>query len=685
VIPPRRIVLADGGDDLPPPADGVVHVVLDMAWSAEPDRRPDVLALRDLVAPILDRVDLFEVAFQRLDAWAEAVDLAGRMTVDGVSWWYRRRLGTWLWLVERAHWCAVLEKLLDRVGTPAELEVGRGEPALAEIAAAVAASRGIRLVSPAAAGEPPREAEDASRLSPASLTIGERIRSLLGRRARQKRKRELDQRDALLAGRIATLREAGRRGVLVLTNPAVHQVVAGDMGERRMDPFLGTVVDRLRGTDIRPIVLALGADRRDDEVWPTMAADDVMLPAGLLQTRWADPVDDDLAAAAGSAVERELAAAPARSLEINGIDLAPAILRELRSYATRGLPGRIRTMRRAIRMIRDLGIDAIVLINEYGLTEWVAAGHAAGIPVVAVQHGIIIPQHVGYRHRRHPGLTLPTRTLVFGPYEARVLLEEGGYRPDEVDVSGAPRLDLDQSNDLWRAESSTGGHASERATIRRRLGIRPGDRMVVFSTTRETVHRRFYWPHVLARLLGGPLPGTHIVMKLHPAEIDDGSYGALLAGLARAGGFRPPPVSIVRDVDLLALLRAADAHVGLYSTVLTDAVAAGTPNLIAATQARTDLLGYVAAGVARPVRDAAELREALLDLRPPAEEARRAFLEDHFRSGDATGRIVATIEGLVDESATDEAERPTPPSDGTTSPAPAVRAATAGAAGPSAR
>ena len=66
-------------------------------------------------------------------------------------------------------------------------------------------------------------------------------------------------------------------------------------------------------------------------------------------------------------------------------------------------------------------------------------------------------------------------------------------------------------------------------------------------------------------------------------------------------------MTVTRDVDLYRLLRAADAHLGLRSTVLTDAVVVGAPNLIALVQAHADLLGYVDAGVARPVHDAAEL------------------------------------------------------------------------------
>jgi hypothetical protein len=234
---------------------------------------------------------------------------------------------------------------------------------------------------------------------------------------------------------------------------------------------------------------------------------------------------------------------------------------------------------------------------------------------------------------------------VFGPYEARVLAEHGGYRADEVGVTGAPRLDI--AGGTTRPDHATAASAAERATVRSALGVRDDHRMLVISTTHEPIHRRFSWPHALGRLLDAPLPGVHLVFKLHPAEVDDGLHRRLVEGLARAAGFRPPPVTVVRDIDLYGLLRAADAHLGLYSTVLSDAVAARTPNLIAATQARTDLVGYVAAGVARPVRSAAELRAALESPEPLDPERRRAFLADHFLPGDASGRIVAEIAAAV--------------------------------------
>jgi hypothetical protein len=646
----RRIVLAGPPNDNAPAVEGVVRIVLDTAWSASNGGRSDLVGLRDLLAPVLDRRDLFEESFELLDDWAEAVAIADRMTVDGLSWWFRGRLWIWLWLVARVHWAAVLEVIFERFGVPAEIEVGPGEPVLAEVVERVVAIHGSQVVLSLPRTEPAETSIDEVTQAAPALSLVERVQWRLGRHPRQLRKAELDRRNSLLDARVAALALTGVGRVLVVTNPAVHQVVTSGGADRRQDPFLGSVVDRLRGTDIAPILLMLGTDQRDDSDWAILGPDPASIPDRLLSTRWSDPADREIMAAAGTILDTRLAMAPDVRLGVGAIDFGQAIIAELRQQAAAGIPSRIRRAHRAARMLRELAIGCILLVNEYGQTEWIAAARIAGIPILAVQHGIIVPQHVGYRHRRHPALPLPTRTFVFGAYEAHVLSEHGGYRSDEVVVTGAPRLDSLMPGAPGGASAAVGAALAgeERAAIHERLGVRPGDRMVVISTTREAVHRRFYWPHALARLLDGPLPATHLVFKLHPAEGDDGTYRELVEGLARAGGREAPPVSVVRDIDLFALLRAADAHLGLYSTVLTDAVVAGTPNLIAETQARVDLLGYVAAGVALPVHDHSGFRSALDELAPPDPTARRAFLDDHFRPGDATGRIVAEIRRALD-------------------------------------
>jgi len=245
---------------------------------------------------------------------------------------------------------------------------------------------------------------------------------------------------------------------------------------------------------------------------------------------------------------------------------------------------------------------------------------------------------MGYVHTsRTPSLPLPARTYVFGAWERRLLVESSVYRADEVVVAGSPRLDV-----AWAAgdptEPAEADRARVRAGVRAELGVADADRLVVVSTTRTPLVRRFGLAPVVAAVLDRALPNVHLVFKLHPREVEDDLYPRLVQALGKGRGLPVPPVSVVKDIDLYRLLQASDGHLGLYSTVLTEAVLAGTRNFVAAIAQSADLLGYVEAGVARPVRNGGDLLDGL-EAAPSSEEQRRAFIEDHFRLGPASQRI----------------------------------------------
>jgi hypothetical protein len=66
--------------------------------------------------------------------------------------------------------------------------------------------------------------------------------------------------------------------------------------------------------------------------------------------------------------------------------------------------------------------------------------------------------------------------------------------------------------------------------------VADGDRMCGVDRELPFV-RRSHLAHMLETCLGGPLP-SHVVIKKHPGERDEGPYRDLLDGLARAGGTR---------------------------------------------------------------------------------------------------------------------------------------------------
>lgn len=617
--------LVSGTTAAGPAEPGTLSVVVDTAWTPPPGTAPNVVGLRPFVAEALATRDLFVETSALLDGWAAATDMVGRWTVEGISYWGRQRLVAWRWLLERLVWSAVLGRLrVAYAGAQIVVAPGAEDAALSDVLGLADANGGITTA--------PAPAPSAT-VAPAGFLA--RLRARL-------RRREIRRRLDLLGARVDASHGIAGRPLLVLTHTLVHQRIGAGGEAHSADPFLGPIVALLVAgqSGLRRLILELDTRVADDASWARLRSEaGLTLTAELLAARYAGPNDLEVARASASVVPAALQAVEA-PLAAGGVDLAPALLGALRADAERGLAGRLVLAARARRFLAELRPAGLLLIDEYSRPEWVAAARAEGVRVTAVQHGVIHPWHAGYVHPDRPAsLLLPDRLYVFGGYERRLLTERSIYRADEVVVAGSPRRDM-------AAETLS---RDERMAVRRELGVAEEARLIVISTTHTPLFRRFYLVPALAALLDGPLPGVHLVIKLHPGERDEGPYRALIEGLGAARGFTPPPVTVTRDVDLYRLLGAADAHLGAFSTVLTDAVAAGTGNLLAAALATNDLLGYVAAGVAIPVRNRVELLAGLDALAAGAitPDARDTFLADHFLAGSASARIATDLEAWL--------------------------------------
>ena len=626
-----ELVFVTTAADLPAErATGRRYVVTDESWTAPMDDAGDVLALRDLIVAALAGRDLLAESMNRLDAWAEGTDVIAASTVDGLSAWYHRRLHLWRWLHERLAWLAILDLLLADPEVTS-IAIDGDEPVLVEMAQLIASERNLRVrLRPNAADLPDADPKPAQ---PPTSPIA-RLRRLPNRLRTALRRARIDRRLRRLAAESSRL--------LVLVSPGDRQVISTPDGPRERNPFLDPVIDTLAGSALEPIVLELGGTI-DGADWARLAAPAGArtLPGELLATRFSRPADVETRARVESAVQRvESISAP---LRVGQVDLGPLVRAEVVRGIRGALAGRLRDQPRMRRLLRRLHTAGILLVNEYGRPEWLAAANAEGIPSAAVQHGIIHRYHVGYLFpNRPPELILPTRTYVFGEYEGRLLTSASVYREDEVVVSGSPRLDL-----VADREPEPAVRAATRAAVRRELGVAEGDRLVAVSTTAAAVLTRFGVIPALGRLFDGPLPNVHLVIKLHPAETDGTRYEQLIQGIATARGRPGPPLTVVKAIDLYRLLAATDAHLGSFSTVLTEATVLGTPNLLAAADSGGDLLDYVAAGVARPVSDGPDLLRALEAAGEPespnAASARSAFVLEHFQPGDAASRIAGDL------------------------------------------
>ncbi len=620
-----------------PPADDELVVVLDTTWTPGPDERhPRVVGLRDLSEAVMTRRYLNAEASALLDRWVEASGVVEAMTVDGVSFWYGARLGHWLWLIDQLLWLGVLDDRLREHPDVREIAFDAGSDAqLVAVARLVAARDGLRVTE----AESPSGDGPADRASPVAHAKAagppSRPTSILGRARWRIRPPEAERRRRLVLRRLGAI-AADPVGRLLVVQAHALQRIDTASGPRFLNPYLGPVLERLRGGRLDPFEVDLRTTMADDDAaWARIEGPDrtrslpidILGALGVRMPGAVKPRDDARARA-------DAILASGAPLLTSGVDLGPVLTRATADRLASTLPRRLVDAQRIRELLRRVHPAGILLADEYHRQDWLTAAATEHVPVAAVQHGVISPLHTGYIHGgRPPQLRLPGRTYVFGTWERDLLTRHSVYRPEEVVVGGSPRLDLvDRGGELaaWPDDA-----------LRRELGVASGDRLVVLSGTWGVQQRRFHYPIALAGLFAAPLERVHVVVKLHPSEKDEGPYRAVIEGVAAAGGFAPPPVTVVQSVDLYRLLAAADAHLGIHSTLLTEAVATGTPNLLAAGLAGADLLGYVEAGVAVPVRTAADIA-AVLD-RPREEvvraEDREAFLRAHFEPGDASRRI----------------------------------------------
>ena len=641
-VPLRQFEFVSDADALPPSRDGTTVIVLDTSWTPLPGGRTDVIPLRTVFRDITARYDLFDDALERLDTWGDAYRLADRLVVEGVTYWYRMRETMWRWLHERLLWRHVLAEIGALAGASAFV-MPEGEVALRDIASrlgpvavepTVAAAPGPTPASPAVRIPTPR----ALQVSRSPFTrIARRLTRFVGAQPTPPvNAPAADPLGTTLDDRADRMIADSAERVVVLTTPWTYQRVGGPSGPLR-DPIHGSAIDALDASGVAVTLVAIGLDERSADDRALVESDERMLPLWMFRRRWSRPEDRARVERATVSLDVALADLRSASLEVDGLDLTAAfteaLAQEVRRIARIDLGQRARVE----RFLAELRPDAILLAQEWIRLPWLSAAREVDIPLFAVQHGILYAGHPGYPHRRHDAVVRPTLTFVYGDDEREVLVARGAYVGREVAVVGSPRRDLDR----------LGSEADDRAAVRRELGVASEKHMLVVSTTNLPFVQSSHFASMIDRVLGGPLPGVHVIFKLHPGERTDGPYRALLTSLAAAGGWEPPPIDVVRDIDLYRLLATADAHLGLHSTVLTDAVIAGVRNLIAMTDAHADLLGYVDADVAIPVRSPADVMAAMTKNTPVSLSAREAFLRRHDRPGAAGARIAAAITGTI--------------------------------------
>ncbi|MCW3985538.1 MAG: CDP-glycerol glycerophosphotransferase family protein [Candidatus Bathyarchaeota archaeon] len=290
--------------------------------------------------------------------------------------------------------------------------------------------------------------------------------------------------------------------------------------------------------------------------------------------------------------------------------------------------------------------DLILISDEYSIIGKAAtlAGKLAGIPTLAMQHGIIYSHHAGYIHfpseisvKASVNYTLiPDKTAVYGEYAKDVLTKYCDYPNDTVEVTGQPRYDI-----LAKAEEI---FDKKRFLKDHKLDF--DKKIVLLITQNRSTSEKFL--RIAINSLK-TLKNVQTIIKPHPCDsekwhrkvLQEEGYSALILN---------------PKANTSEALFACDLVATVSSTVTIEAMILNKPVVIIDLVGHMEPMGYVESGVALGAYDekdvALTIRKALFDekTRVELEINMNEFVEYHLHDvGNATKNVLGLIKEMVGE------------------------------------
>lgn len=254
------------------------------------------------------------------------------------------------------------------------------------------------------------------------------------------------------------------------------------------------------------------------------------------------------------------------------------------------------------RLLQRTTPRMVVMIDEadsLGISL-VAACRTLGIPTLAIQHGIIHPQHFGYVHdpRDHqasPPSPLPDQTLVYGPFFEETLIQHGHYPEGRIQITGSARHDAMLATKALPKDPEF--HAY--------LGVPLGSKVVVLTTQPLPNPKEVQDILVATCQAMEGIKDAALVIKPHPREWDLSIYENAIR-IHRLSTAR-----VIPNADLSRLFRNADLTIAQSSTTLIESLLLGCPAITLNLTGLQELLPYAQSGACLEVTRAEELEGAI--------------------------------------------------------------------------
>jgi len=299
-------------------------------------------------------------------------------------------------------------------------------------------------------------------------------------------------------------------------------------------------------------------------------------------------------------------------------------------------------------MIRNEKLSAIVMINEYGWMErsHLVAAKKEGIPVIAIQHGIIHPSHSGYIYDvseidgtiNSPYCPIPDKIAVSGDYYYDLLTKVSSYPEDSIVVTGQPRYDI-----LFHAPN-----IYSKKKILEKYNINPNHKIILWTTQCHGLSDEENYKNCecLFKTIQR-INNVTLIVKQHPRESK--RYTRMIMKYVKKSN---NVLLIPKNSDTYELIYACDLLITKTSTTAMEAAALNKPVIVLDLSGTKDSTGYVKDGIAVGVYKSDDLELAIRNLLCDDSillANRKNYLKNHFYriDGKSSSRVADLIIKVV--------------------------------------
>ncbi len=277
--------------------------------------------------------------------------------------------------------------------------------------------------------------------------------------------------------------------------------------------------------------------------------------------------------------------------------------------------------------------EAIVVV--YYSVDIAMVARTISIPTLAIQNGFI-------DELRCFGLIINDAVTVDGPYWKQHLLKKQDINPERIRVTGPVKFDVVSNGRFKASDYDSATNAAKPQKI------------VIFATTPGTVfpmgfieyEKTVHFKKICSAMAN--IKGAHLIIKSHTNERDTAIY----KNIAEQAGLED--YSIVKDVDMLKLLRDCDLLIAYTSTVGYEAVLLDK-NIISLSGASDDMWDFKRYNAAIIIDNfemiESHIRNALYDPETISmlKKGREEYLREHAYKldGHAADRVKEVIDDFV--------------------------------------